>query len=124
MSLDNKTNNLIPCQMGVDDSESIKVALPEFILIEGKKEFALDLKKIFIKEYPILLIYSNNKDSQVIYKKGNLYPNSALGDLQHCLNKGLNIIKIEDISRFENEKQQIKIQTNDNFHGFIGYYIG
>lgn len=59
-------------------------------------------------------------DSSALIKAGNNYPNAILGDLPIALGAGkITVVLLEDISRFENRDNTVKITFGSGFSGNV-----
>lgn len=123
---DSKTKEkyLQNCILAYDNTETIKYGLAETLVITGEREFIIDIKNLKSQSLPLLFVNTHNNQSELIFQAGNAYPNSKLGDFTYPLKKGLNLVEICDISRFETDEQTIILKTNKDFIGYINCYLG
>ena len=66
-----------------------------------------------------IIIENNSSTSRLIVKKGDVYPNSMLGDLEIELAEGVSAVQIQDLSRFEKADGSIDLDFQAGFDGTI-----
>lgn len=71
----------------------------------------------------ILIENTGGSAGTVTLKRGNSYPNKCLGDMVIAVEVGVNVIQLQDPSRFENRDGSVCIDFSVGFTGFI-YAIG
>lgn len=71
----------------------------------------------------MLVIENLDKHNIVTVKAGDAYPNAMLGDLVIDLNRGISVIQLADLARFEHIDGSLHLEFPDNMKGSI-YAIG
>lgn len=99
----------------LDKTQSIEIAAvaPVTIASEMKIEKALNNKN---NSFVIVIVATTA--GTLTFKAGDNYPNAILGDLDVSVAVGTTVIKLEDISRFENRDGSINL-TNKTTVGTI-----
>lgn len=99
----------------LDATQSIEVATitPASVSAEMTIEKALDNKN-----NSLVIVVNATTGGTLTLKAGDEYPNAILGDLKVTLGTGTSVIRLQDISRFENKDGSVVI-TNAGVAGTI-----
>ena len=66
-----------------------------------------------------IIVENTGTASTITLKKGDMYPNKALGDLALAVEAGINAIQLQDPSRFECRDTSLNIEFASEFKGNI-----
>lgn len=98
-----------------DATQSVEVATVEATTIAAEMTIVNAMKN---KDNSMAIVVNATGAGVITIKAGDNYPNAILGDLAIAVNTGVNVIRLLDISRFENRDGSIKL-TNTGATGTI-----
>lgn len=98
-----------------DATQSVEVATATAAAIEAEMKIVDAMKN---KDNSMAIVINATGAGTITIKAGDNYPNAMLGDLVVAVDTGVNIIRLLDISRFENRDGSI-VLTNNGAAGTI-----
>ena len=98
-----------------DATQSVEVATATAATIEAEMKIVDAMKN---KDNSMAIVINATGAGTITIKAGDNYPNAMLGDLVVAVDKGVNVIRLLDISRFENRDGSI-VLTNNGAAGTI-----
>ena len=98
-----------------DATQSVEVATATAATIEAEMKIVDAMKN---KDNSMAIVINATAAGTITIKAGDNYPNAMLGDLVVAVDKGVNVIRLLDISRFENRDGSI-VLTNNGAAGTI-----
>lgn len=98
-----------------DATQSVEVATATAAAIEAEMKIVDAMKN---KDNSMAIVINATGAGTITIKAGDNYPNAMLGDLVVAVDKGVNVIRLLDISRFENRDGSI-VLTNNGAAGTI-----
>ena len=90
--------------------------------LQVRSENGVTIKDAFSSKNNSLFIVINNTEDSIgllTVKAGNAYPNSMLGDIMIELAKGISVILIQDLARFQKQDDSIDLDFSENFKGSV-----
>lgn len=90
--------------------------------LQVKSENGVTIKDAFSNKNNSLFIVINNTGDSIgllTVKAGDAYPNSMLGDIVIEIAKGISVIFIQDLARFQKQDDSIDLDFSENFKGNI-----
>ena len=100
----------------LDESQSIEYAAAATVDIDTDMVINEALKN---KNNSLAIIATVTTAGTLTIKAGDNYPNAILGDLDVTLEEGINIIRLQDISRFENRDGSVALAGDGTLAGTI-----
>ena len=98
-----------------DATQSVEVATATAAAIEAEMKIVDAMKN---KDNSMAIVINATGAGTITIKAGDNYPNAMLGDLVLAVDTGVNVIRLLDISRFENRDGSI-VLTNNGAAGTI-----
>lgn len=98
-----------------DATQSVEVATATAAAIEAEMKIVDAMKN---KDNSMAIVVNATGAGVITIKAGDNYPNAILGDLAVAVDTGVNVIRLLDISRFENRDGSI-VLTNNGAAGTI-----
>ena len=98
-----------------DATQSVEVATATAATIEAEMKIVDAMKN---KDNSMAIVINATGAGTITIKAGDNYPNAMLGDLAVAVDTGVNVIRLLDISRFENRDGSI-VLTNNGAAGTI-----
>lgn len=98
-----------------DATQSVEVATVTAAAIEAEMKIVDAMKN---KDNSMAIVINATGAGTITIKAGDNYPNAMLGDLVVAVDTGVNVIRLLDISRFENRDGSI-VLTNNGAAGTI-----
>lgn len=98
-----------------DATQSVEVATATAANIAAEMKIVDAMKN---KDNSMAIVINATGAGTITIKAGDNYPNAMLGDLVLAVNTGVNVIRLLDISRFENRDGSI-VLTNNGAAGTI-----
>jgi hypothetical protein len=92
-----------------DATQSVEVATAAATTIEAEMTIVDAMKN---KDNSMAIVVNATGAGIITIKAGDNYPNAILGDLAVAVDTGVNVIRLLDISRFENRDGSIKLTNN------------
>jgi hypothetical protein len=71
------------------------------------------------KNNSLAILVNATTAGNLVIKAGDNYPNAILGDLKVACGTGLTVIRLQDISRFENRDCTVNVQGDGTLAGTI-----
>ena len=98
-----------------DATQSVEVATAAATTIAAEMKIVDAMKN---KDNSMAIVVNATGAGVITIKAGDNYPNAMLGDLAVAVDTGVNVIRLLDISRFENRDGSI-VLTNNGAAGTI-----
>lgn len=110
------TVNIDVCLPKADATDSIEVATVTTKNITTDMQIVDALKN---KNNSLSIVVVASTAGTFIIKAGDNYPNAILGDLNVACGVGTTVIRLKDISRFENRDGSVKVKGNGTLVGTV-----
>lgn len=92
----------------LDATQSVEISSFTATTITEDMQIKKALKN---KDNSLVIVVNATTAGTVTLKAGDNYPNAMLGDLTVAVAVGVNVIRLQDISRFENRDDSVKLTT-------------
>ena len=92
-----------------DATQSVEVATAAATTLAADMTIVDAMKN---KDNSMAIVVNATTAGVITIKAGDNYPNAILGDLPVAVDTGVNVIRLLDISRFENRDGSIKLTNN------------
>lgn len=96
------------CEPALDVTKSVCIGIAAATTINTTNGAVIE-NAFDNKDNSFHIVVNATTAGTVTLKAGNEYPNAILGDLAVSADKGLNIITVEDLMRFENKDGSLNI---------------
>lgn len=110
------TVNIDVCLPKLDVTESIEVGEVTAKTITTDMQIVDALKN---KNNSLAIVVVASTAGNLVIKAGDNYPNAILGDLSVACGAGTTVIRLQDISRFENRDCTVKVAGDGTLAGTI-----